>query len=244
MAERIETLIIHLARATGRRAQVDGLLSGTAYPARIIDAVEGSVLSSDQQDRVLADRPIFRPRYPFPLNAGELGCFLSHRSAWQQIVDEGLDAALILEDDVALVDGFKTAAAFAAQHVSELGYIQFQVRPVPEPKTKMIAQGDAVSIVRPQVTPLRTSAQMVSHAAAVRLLSLTEQVDRPVDTFLQSHWYTGLHLCCVAPSGVEDRTAESGGSTISTRKPVAEKIKREWKRARYRAAVKGRSSNG
>ncbi|WP_069301397.1 glycosyltransferase family 25 protein [Neptunicoccus sediminis] len=242
MAERIETLIIHLARATGRRGQVDRLLSDTPYPARVIDAVEGSVLSAEQQDRVLADHPLFKPRYPFPLNAGELGCFLSHRTVWQMIVDQGLSAALVLEDDVALVDGFDRAATFAAQHVNTLGYIQFQVRPVPECKT--VARGENVSIVQPKVTPLRTSAQMVSNAAAVRLLALTKQVDRPVDTFLQSHWHTGLQLACVVPSGVEDRTAQSGGSTISTRKPIAEKMKREWMRARYRAAVKGRSRNG
>jgi len=34
---------------------------------------------------------------------GTLGCFLSHVRAWETILDEGLDGAIILEDDVILV---------------------------------------------------------------------------------------------------------------------------------------------
>lgn len=241
MAERIETLIIHLARATARRAQVDGLLAGSPYPAHVISAVEGCMLSAEHTERVLSERPLFKPRYPFPLNPGELGCFLSHRTAWQLIVDKDLEAGLVLEDDVALLDGFAEAAAFAAEHVSELGYIQFQTRQILECRS-LVKKGN-LRILQPAVTPLRTSAQMVSNAAARKLLALTEQIDRPVDTFLQSHWHTGLKPCCVAPSGVEDRTAQSGGSTISTRQPLSEKLGREWKRLRYRRSVKRRSKD-
>ncbi|MDR6265973.1 glycosyltransferase family 25 protein [Roseobacter sp. N2S] len=241
MAARIETLIIHLARATARRAQVDALLTATPYPARVIGAVDGREMSTAQRAAVISDQPLFAPSYPFTLSAGEVGCFLSHRAAWQEIVDGGLDAGLILEDDLALVAGFDAAVACAAQNVGDLGYVQFQVREVAD--NQVIMRGDNVRILQPTVTPLRTSAQMVSRAAAQKLLDLTAQIDRPVDTFLQSHWHTGLHLCCVVPSGVEDRTAQTGGSTISTGKPFSEKIAREWKRAWYRRAVKKRSTN-
>lgn len=241
MAARIEALIIHLARATARRGQVDALLAGTPFPARVIAAVDGREMSAAQKAAVVSEQPLFTPKYPFALSDGEVGCFLSHRAAWQAIVDGGLDAGLILEDDLALVTGFDVAVACAAQNVDDLGYVQFQVREIPV--DKVVVQGDNVRIIQPTVTPLRTSAQMVSRAAAQKLLELTAQIDRPVDTFLQSHWHTGLHLCCVVPSGVEDRTAQTGGSTISTGKPFGEKITREWKRAWYRRAVKKRSTD-
>lgn len=241
MAARIETLIIHLARAKARRAQVDALLAGTPYPARVIEAVDGREMSVAQTEAVVSNQPLFAPKYPFALGAGEVGCFLSHRAAWQAIVDGGLDAGLILEDDLALVDGFDDAVACVAQDVAYLGYVQFQVREIAG--SKVVVQGDNVRILQPVVTPLRTSAQMVSRNAAQKLLELTAQFDRPVDTFLQSHWHTDLHLCCVVPSGVEDRTAQTGGSTISSRKPLSEKIMREWKRAWYRRSVQKRSND-
>lgn len=235
MGQRIETFVIHLARATGRRAQVDRLLAGTPYPSQILDAVDGAQVAEAQRAAEISNAPLFAPRYPFALNAGEYGCFQSHRVAWQRIVDQGLDAALILEDDVALTDDFDAAVALAAQHVGALGYVQFQVRKVDG--GSVVANAGGVSIVRPRVTPLRTSAQMVSRAAAQTLLGMTAQIDRPVDTFLQSHWHTGLHLVCVVPSGVEDRTAETGGSTISSKRSLWEKAKREVLRSRYRRAV-------
>ncbi|MEM1130996.1 MAG: glycosyltransferase family 25 protein, partial [Pseudomonadota bacterium] len=58
-----------------------------------------------------------RPDFPFALfndligphfwgsdhvKPGAIGCFLSHRAAWQTVLDRGWDAALIAEDDVAL----------------------------------------------------------------------------------------------------------------------------------------------
>jgi hypothetical protein len=30
---------------------------------------------------------LHRPRYPFALRAAEIGCFLSHRRAWREILD-------------------------------------------------------------------------------------------------------------------------------------------------------------
>ncbi|MFD2856636.1 hypothetical protein ACFSZS_20330 [Seohaeicola zhoushanensis] len=92
--------------------------------------------------------------------------------------------------------------------------------------------------MQPFLTPLRTSAQLVSRRAAERLLSLTEPFDRPVDTFLQMHWHTGLRLGVISPSGVTDRAEVVGGSTIGAKKSLVERFAREWHRARYRAAVR------
>ena len=239
MGSGIETLVIHLARAEGRRSQVDKLLVGTPYPARVLDAVDGEQIPSAERNATIASRPLFSPPYPFPLGSGEYGCFQSHRKAWQLILDEGMDAALILEDDVALTPLFADSVAFAIEHVDAYGYVQLQTRMVS--RTAVISQVGGLCLVQPRVTPLRTSVQVVSRWAAKKLLSMTETIDRPVDSFLQSHWHTGLHITCVLPSGVEDRTQETGGSTISSKRPVWEKVKRELKRVflrgRYRRSV-------
>ena len=38
-----------------------------------------------------------------------IGCFLSHKRAWQAVVDRGLQEALVFEDDVAVTEPFDTA---------------------------------------------------------------------------------------------------------------------------------------
>ncbi|MBC6438020.1 MAG: hypothetical protein GDA52_07760 [Rhodobacteraceae bacterium] len=81
------------------------------------------------------------------------------------------------------------------------------------------------------------SAQLVSHAAARRLLAATETFDRPVDSFLQMRWETSQDIFVAVPSCVSDIARALGGSTISVRRPLSAKIPREFKRAVYRARI-------
>ena len=45
-------------------------------------------------------------RVGVPLTSGAIGCALSHRNVWKKIVDENIDSALILEDDVRIDPDF------------------------------------------------------------------------------------------------------------------------------------------
>ena len=49
---------------------------------------------------------IIRPKYPFKMRKAEIATFLSHRKCWQKIIDDELDGALIIEDDVSLSTSF------------------------------------------------------------------------------------------------------------------------------------------
>lgn len=226
-------LVIHLERATDRRAQADALVSQLPFAA-LLPAVDGAAL--DAEARARAFHPgLLKPAYPFDLRPGEIGCFLSHRAAWARLVESDAEAALIIEDDMALETGFADALALAQRHVRQMGYIQFQTRAVMAPEIDREGQS---LLMQPELTPLRTSGQLVARWAAERLLTLTEPFDRPVDTFLQMHWHTGLRLGVISPSGLVDRTGAIGGSTIGAKKGLTERLTREWHRARYRAAVR------
>ncbi len=233
----IKAYIIHLERASARRKQVDRIVEACSVPTEIVHAIDGGALSAEEISQSYVKNK-HEPQYPFKLQPGEVGCFLSHRKCWRRQIEENLDAALILEDDIELNQPvFDLALAMARKHIDRVGYIQFQVRPTPA-NASVFASDAKVQLVRPKPTPLRTSAQLVSQSAARMLLDLTEVFDRPVDTYLQMHWLTGIHLACATPSGVSDRTSESGGSTISVKKPFTEKVFRTWKRWQYRSKIK------
>jgi len=216
---------------------VDRILEACPVPAQVIEAIDGRGLTAEEIDAVYSRKCLHAPRYPFELGAGEIGCFLSHRKAWRAIVDKGLEAGLIIEDDVEIdIPMFSQAFDLARKHVGDLGYVQFQTRPVKGPST-IVAREDSASIVRPQLGQLRTSAQLVSAAHAAHLLALTERFDRPVDSFLQMSWVTSKPLCCAVPPGITDRTAQSGGSTISQKKQLTDRLSREIKRFVYRSRI-------
>jgi len=229
--------LIHLKRASARRQQVDRIVEACPMPIDIVHAVDGHSLSLEEVSQAYV-RNRHEPPYPFELKHGEVGCFLSHRKCWRRMVDENLDAALILEDDIEIDKRvFERALGIARNHVNEVGYIQFQVRTVPTNATVIAVEGET-QLVRTEPVQLRTSAQFVSRSAAHKLLELTHVFDRPVDTYLQMHWLTGIHLASATPSGISDQSLNSGGSTISSKKSFFENATRTWKRWHYRRNIR------
>ena len=233
-----KAFILHLRRAVQRQEQVEKLRAALPGASEIIDAVDGAALSQSEVDQVYS-RFLHRPRFSFALNRAEIGVFLSHRAAWRKIIEQNLDYAMIFEDDASI-----DAAAFA--RTCDLAA---QTRPLwtyalaPAPRTRVggegLAQAHGLSLLRPKVPPLRAIAQFVSRDAASRLLAASEKFDRPIDTFLQMSWVTGVELLAFSPSGVSDVSGAIGGTTIQRKNmALGEKLRHEIARPIYRAQVR------
>ena len=95
--------VISLERSQLRYKHAQSLLSQIPLASEILPAMDGTAMTVEQRAAVY-DRSLHQPMYPFSLNPGEIGCFLSHRKAWQQISQRKLDAGLVLEDDVSIDD--------------------------------------------------------------------------------------------------------------------------------------------
>ncbi|HAW48920.1 MAG TPA: glycosyl transferase family 25, partial [Roseovarius sp.] len=159
--------VLHLVRASARRENAQALLAGCGMTGEVWAAVDGRAMSSTDLAACVGAR-LFAPVYPFGLKPGEIGCFLSHRQIWAEIVRRNLASAFIIEDDAEIApEPYAAALALARDHVAELGYIQFQTRPSHGPATVVDTNGPATLSV-PRMAGLRTTAQMVSRAAAER----------------------------------------------------------------------------
>ncbi len=233
--------VLHLIRATGRRDNAHSLLDTCGLPGDIWPAVDGSTMSSTELSAIVGAQ-LFAPTYPFGLKSGEVGCFLSHRQIWAEMQMRDADAALIIEDDAAIdLAIFPAALRLASANIADLGYIQLQTRP-PQGATQVIDTSGACQLTVPRLAGLRTTAQVVSRDAAAHLLKLSDRMDRPVDTFVQSHWHTGLRPAMIHPSGISDIADQLDGSTIqSGRKSPMEKLTREIQRGIYRNAIQRHS---
>ena len=239
MASQFEAFVISMESNGSRRSQAQRILAACPIPCSVIAAVDGTTLRSEAP-YTLCSRPLYRPNYPFALRPAEIGCFLSHRIAWQMILDRDLDGALILEDDVELVQpefGRCLEVAFDALRFADLVRFRLmertpgRIRGMPEPALK-----------QPMVTALGTQAQVVGRQGASRLLEASQTFDRPVDVFIQMRWISGISTCEVVPSYVFDRTQDLGGSTIQVRsRGFKLKLLRNVHRAFYRSIVYLRS---
>jgi glycosyl transferase, family 25 len=93
----VRAYVINLARSPDRRAHITTELKKTGLDYQIITAVDG-------RDVDLSDRTIIDPAltYMTQFLSGTAGAALSHLSAYKKIIADGLDKALVLEDDVTL----------------------------------------------------------------------------------------------------------------------------------------------
>jgi glycosyl transferase family 25 len=101
----VHAYVINLARSIDRRAHIAAELKKTGLDYEIVTAVDGREL--DLRDTNIIDSSL--PFIDSPLvigdpglAAGTAGAALSHLSVYQKIIADGLDMALVLEDDVML----------------------------------------------------------------------------------------------------------------------------------------------
>lgn len=231
MKRHMHSFIIHMSSAAARRPNVDRLLAQLPG-SEVVEAARGA-------DQTARPGDMHIPRYPFAMGAGEIGCFLSHRACWQAIVDRDLPGALIAEDDLQLDPAWLAAFQLLERYARAGSYIRLP--PKVREAGRIVAQLGGVQMILPRVIGLQTVFQYVGRDAAARLLTATETIDRPIDTFLQMHWAHHQPIHAVLLNGVSEMP---GPSTIQTKKRASSVLAREWKRFTYRRAVRARPQTG
>lgn len=97
-----EVYMINLKRRPERRIKMEATLKELGLDFTYLEAVDGKTLT----DEILIQKGItLLPEYtdPYhkrPMTMGEIGCFLSHYTIWQMMVEKGQEEVLVLEDDI------------------------------------------------------------------------------------------------------------------------------------------------
>ena len=171
--------VINLARSTDRRAHITAELQRTGLNYDITPAVDGRDLNV--ADSALVD-PSLASRCPFP--TGAAGCALSHLATYRRMIDENVDRALILEDDVTLPTDLGQLVDDVAVHLTgaEVALLNFGSYPpgplrvgmegcVELPSSRLLALPiDARQVVNAgaYVITRQAAARMLEHALPIR----------------------------------------------------------------------------
>lgn len=109
----MRTYVINLARSRDRRTHMIKELKKTGLDYEILEAVNGHDI--DLHDRTIVDPSL---TYYTQFLAGTTGAALSHLSAYQKIIEDRLDKALVLEDDVILPSDLSSLADAVADQLT------------------------------------------------------------------------------------------------------------------------------
>ncbi|CAK5101296.1 unnamed protein product [Meloidogyne enterolobii] len=92
--------LINLARRPERLNKMAQILRLVGMKFERFEAVDGQNLTKRQLDSLNFLPGYLDPWHKRPMKLGEIGCFLSHYKVWKDVVANGYDRAIVLEDDM------------------------------------------------------------------------------------------------------------------------------------------------
>lgn len=192
-------LVINLDRDTARLESVRRELEASGIPFTRIPAVLGAERLDEPG---LVDLAAYRARNRADSpRGGELGCYLSHLRAMEAFLATGAPMAVILEDDVAILPGFReTVAGLGERDDWDLAKLFCYHRGWPV-RGRELAAGRRLCAHLLMTTS--TAAYAINRRAAetlVRtLLPMREQIDHAHDR----PWESGLRVRGVRPPAAQ-----------------------------------------
>ncbi|WP_449543510.1 glycosyltransferase family 25 protein [Enterobacter ludwigii] len=101
--DHMRIFIINLKSSPERRAKMEAQLNALGLPHEFIEAVDGKLMSENERKSV-------SQKINYAFVPGEIGCALSHQKIYKKMIEDNIENAFILEDDVILNESFKKIA--------------------------------------------------------------------------------------------------------------------------------------
>ena len=175
--------LINLDGASKRFDEIRRQLDFMGVHFERVSAVDGNLLSQDKIDCCYS-KELNRQKYFVPLTRGEIGCYLSHISIFKKLLDENLDYAIVLEDDLVFKPGFARIPSVVESIKVKWDYIKL----IAPGKKKQInsriglgidsGNGSDFELVTWRKVPIGTAAYVVSRDGAKKFIgSLPEKIE-------------------------------------------------------------------
>ena len=193
-------LVINLDRSPDRLAAIAAQLEKLGLPFERVAAIDGKTLSDEYIEEV-SPQQIVSKKYHRALSRAEVACSLSHKKAWQTIVDDDLDFGIVLEDDVELLDNFSEALSLIST-LPQGSWDFLKLYALRRGGGKNIAgrfEYKGHAFVTYHRYPLGFVGQAVSRQGAETLVRNLPFVTEPVDGQLKSWWETGVYPFGLVP---------------------------------------------
>lgn len=190
--------VINLDGSPARLESIRGQLDRLGCAFERIPAVHGASLTSDERAEVYSPA-LNRSKYRTPLTDGELGCYLSHRLAWQTLLASSSEQCVVIEDDALVGPRFPELVALAGDL---RGFDVVKIAHADDcPSVESVDLSAGFRVVSYRKIPNCTTAYVISRRGAEKLLARAK-VFRPVDVDLQFRDELGLSLVGVLPNVV------------------------------------------
>jgi GR25 family glycosyltransferase involved in LPS biosynthesis len=180
-----------------------------------ISVVDGNI-PDDAALEALYDAGTNRRRTNRSLSRSEIAVYATHRTAWQNLLANGHDCCLILEDDFGIRDRVAFDATIRSWKMlcSHGDIIKlFDFLKGYENKPAYAHQAGLLNLVKWRNPTAGAVAYFITRRGAEKMLARS-RIFRPIDEDFKHFWELGLHVWSVTPSPVAEISAALGGSLI------------------------------
>ncbi|MCG3266640.1 glycosyltransferase family 25 protein [Yoonia sp. I 8.24] len=170
-------IYINLDRSPARNQHMQDTFRALDIAASRVNAVDGRHLSDTE---VAALNP--QKKENRVLTKGEIACFLSHRKAWQSIVDSDHTHVVVFEDDVKLAPKAATLLADLSWVPSSADIIKIDTLPAGAMLSGPQKVGDTSFVLKKVHTKaVSTAGYIISRSCAQEFLNAPSEMRVPVD---------------------------------------------------------------
>lgn len=190
--------VVSLISALERRKSVAEQMRQQDLQFEFFDAVDGRNVDEASINQVY-DSATNSKRFKRPLSRPEVGCYLSHLALWKTIAQSDQSAAIILEDDLKILEPLSTVLASLNSLALEDVIIKLDA-PVSAPGNgdgQMLQ--DPFRVYQPRAIAPMTLGYVIGRRAADRMLVIRERFFRPVDNDIKHFWEHQVPVHHIAP---------------------------------------------
>jgi glycosyl transferase family 25 len=229
----VSVFVINLAKDAERRSAMQHRLNAIGLRFTFFEAINGKDLT--EEDCEFYDAGRRRRYFGRDMTPGELGVLLSHSHIYEKIVQENIETALVLEDDVVFEDDFLDVLRALLTTKTRWDIIRF----LGSEKIYRLGCRKIEPLVgkywlaRLPGTHGGAHGYLVTLRAAKVLLEHTRRSWVPIDTLQGRCWNTGLESLVVHPTPLYPDPA--AGTTIGDARFDKTVRLTGWERALYPA---------
>lgn len=223
----MKTFVISLQRAVERRKLIKDQLDAIQLPFEFFNAFDGEALDAEFMAKH-ADSEVVA-KWPEFLNPGAVGCALSHYTIYKRMVEEDIDVALVMEDDVVVSPSLRKVLADVSLYITpnDLIMLYFQSSQMVEissQKTEKVDQNYSLHYLVKHGYIKSTVAYVVTKPVAKRLLHILFPIQTVADDWCKFKRQEAFNkFRCVLPFPVQPAGLKSAINYLD-QKPIAGRV--------------------
>ncbi len=235
----MKIVVVNLDHAAARRRRVSAALDELGLAFELFRAVDGRRLAPEQER--LIDRDAFA-RQGWPMRAGALGCWLSHRAILAGMIDNGPEALAVLEDDIAPSPELPAVLDALERASGSFGIVFLHRGRAVRRFVPRLALDTGHRLGWLRWSHFGTQGYVITRPAARRFLEVFPRVRMDIDRALAAYWRTGLDTYCIRPPVVRHLLAGDGNDSMIRATPAVgpagplSRLRRQWFLVREGAA--------